>query len=816
MVRVGFVRSLAVLLLLCLPPARVCAAWPHDPNMNLPVSTAAGDQVAPRVVPDGAGGAILAWEDSRSGNKDIYVQRVSASGAPLWTAGGVALSTAAGDQVLPSMIPDGAGGAIVSWESNVGVGESDVYVQRVNAAGVPQWIANGVSLCSAPGFQHAPVIVSDATGGAVVAWADLRNASALNNTVDIYAQRVNAAGVPQWTTDGVALCTLPATRGDPRLAPDGAGGAVAAWSDHRDGVHFHVFAQRVNATGIPQWAADGVALCTLSTDQQSPAIVADGAGGAIVAWSDNRIDAGDLFAQRLNAAGVAQWTPCGAPVCQFAGLQTLPVLVPDGASGAIVAWAEQRGADFDVFAQRLGADGIMKWPANGVTVTAAANTQFIPSMIPDGAGGAIVAWNDYRKGSEYDIYAQRVSPSGQTLWTLDGAAISTAFRDQSVLEQGATAPTSAWLASDGAGGAIIAWEDLRNGGSSDIYAQRIERFGLLGDPEPSIVQVKDVPNDQGGTVNIQWTASYLDVAPANPLDAYWIWRQVPTAAAKAALERGAPLFDAHAAPRSGMIRLTAENAAVYYWEFVASQVAHGFTGYSYTASTLSDSVAGGNPYTRFMVEAEQTSTGRYWSSSPDSGYSVDNLAPATPAPFAGRFDAGVTRLHWGANREADFATYRLYRGDDPGFVPGPGNLVAALADTSYADASGRTYDYKLSAVDVHGNEGGFATALPEGTLDAPANRPVTQLSLGPAQPNPVSDGAVFRYALPHAAVVRLTLYDQQGRRVRELVNGPLAAGEHTARWDGHDHAGHAVPSGVYLCRLESEGRTLSRLLTAIR
>ena len=355
----------------------------------------------------------------------------------------------------------------------------------------------------------------------------------------------------------------------------------------------------------------------------------------------------------------------------------------------------------------------------------------------------------------------------------------------------------------------MAWRDTRSG-TNDIYAQRIERFGQLGNPEPAIVKIKDVPNDQGGKLNIEWTASYLDVAPGNPIDAYWIWKQVPTAAAFSAIQKGESLIEVDGSattPRIGALHRTIENVQIYYWEFVGSQVSHGFPAYSYTVSTLADSVGAGNPYTRFMVEAEQTSQGYYWGSAPDSGYSVDNLPPFTPAPFAGTYGAGTAQLHWRANTEGDLANYRLYRGTSSSFTPSISNRIAAPADTAYSDAAGETYYYKLSAIDIHGNESGFTTLLPSGALDAPGDHLPATLALRPAQPNPAFGGAVFRFVLPREGRITLALFDQQGRRVRDLVVGLMPSGEHSANWDGRDHAGRLVPSGFYFCRLDAGGRT---------
>ena len=128
-----------------------------------------GDQYIPTITSDGAGGAIVTWEDSRSGNYDIYAQRVNASGAVQWTADGVALCTATGSQWAPTITSDGAGGAIVTWQ-DYRSGNYDIYAQRVNASGAVQWTADGVALCTATGYQGAPTITSDGAGGAIVTW----------------------------------------------------------------------------------------------------------------------------------------------------------------------------------------------------------------------------------------------------------------------------------------------------------------------------------------------------------------------------------------------------------------------------------------------------------------------------------------------------------------------------------------------------------------------------------------------------------------------------------------------------------------------
>jgi hypothetical protein len=124
------------------------ATWTRDPSTNLAVSTAANFQTRPTIAADGQGGTIVAWFDNRSGNDDIYVQRISGKGQPLWSPNGVAVCTATGSQSYPYVVPDGAGGAILAWTDSRGA-NVDIYAQRVSASGVPLWTTDGVATAAA-------------------------------------------------------------------------------------------------------------------------------------------------------------------------------------------------------------------------------------------------------------------------------------------------------------------------------------------------------------------------------------------------------------------------------------------------------------------------------------------------------------------------------------------------------------------------------------------------------------------------------------------------------------------------------------------
>ncbi|MCC6349545.1 MAG: T9SS type A sorting domain-containing protein [Candidatus Eisenbacteria bacterium] len=798
----------------------VHAAWPNSPFTNLPLCTAADNQETPRIIPDGTGGAIVTWQDFRSGtNYDIFAQHVLASGAvdPAWPADGRALCTAANDQNLPMIVPDDSGGAIVTWQDGRSGTNWDIYAQHVLASGAvdPAWPADGRALCTAANYQIYPMIAPDGSGGAIVTWQDIRNGGFYN----IYVQHVLASGAvdPAWPADGRALITMANNQTDPMIVPDGSGGVIVTWEDYRSGTVSDIYAQHLLASGAvdPAWPTGGNALCTAAGDQNSPMIVPDGAGGAIVTWYDLRSGTNfDIYAQHVLASGAVDgaWPTDGRALCTAANDQFYQQIVADGAGGAIVTWQDYRsGTNFAIYAQHVLASGAVEpaWPADGRALCTAANNQYSPTIVADGAGGAIVTWVDYRSGN-YDIYAQHVLTSGAVdgAWPTDGRGLCTAANTQNY-------PI---IAPDGSGGAIVAWTDYRSGTGSDIYAQRVEGFGRLGNPEPTIASLRDVPYDNGGRLKLSWAASYLDAAPFNGIYQYEVWRSIPPGAAQARLRGGARLLRPDAlAPlaRDGALLATANGTQTIYWEYVATQPARRFAGYSYELPTTGDSVAAGIPVTQALVLALASDGYSFWTSQPMSGYSVDNLAPAAPAPFTGEYAAGSATLHWGRNAEADLAGYRLYRGTVPGFVPGPANLVSALADTGYTDVAGQPYIYKLTAVDVHGNESPVATLSPSGTLAVDGSGAAT-LAFAPPSPNPANARTVLRYTLPGAGAVKLAIYDAAGRQVRVLAAGVREAGEHAEAWDLRDEGGRAVRAGLYFARFEAAGVARVRRVAVAR
>jgi hypothetical protein len=417
------------------------------------ICTAPSEQTSPKMTSDGVGGAIITWTDGRALYSDIYAQRVDVDGNVLWEMNGTAICTATQAQGRPNIASDGAGGAIIVWEDYRSAGNESVYAQRVDADGNVLWTADGILVCTGHGSRGTLAIISDGAGGAIVTWEDSRG-----SFFDIYAQRLDANGNVLWTSNGVAICTAAYNQEEPQLVSDGAGGAIITWYDYRDELYmlryYDIYAQRVDADGNVLWTANGVAICTAIYSQFRPQLVSDGAGGAIITWDDYRAYDYEIYAQRVGAGGNVLWTANGVAICTSSGAQLYPHLVSDGAAGAIITWQDYRAGNYDIYAQRVDADGNVLWTVNGIAICVATQAQAAPRIASDGAGGAIITWEDFRNASDYDIYAQRVDGNGNAIWITDGVVMCAAEGSQKYPE----------IVSSGSG-AIVTW------GDGDIYAQ---------------------------------------------------------------------------------------------------------------------------------------------------------------------------------------------------------------------------------------------------------------------------------------------------------------------------------------------------------
>jgi flagellar hook capping protein FlgD len=425
-------------------PTACSAAWPTNPFSNLPVCTVAAAQSEVAACPDGAGGVIVAWTDRRGSSADIYAQRVDASGVARWGPNGLPVCMAAFDQTRPSICSDRAGGAVIAWQDLRSAQDSDIYAQRVSAGGVPLWQAGGVPVCTVTNDQTECRVAPDSTHGAYVVWKDARSGTGASP----YVQRITGPGVTGLPANGLGVSGEQLGTYPVLVAEDAAGGAIIAWNlrvqrlaaggsfvwnpggmivmsrniealvpDSTGGAIVaaagtSVVAQRIAAFGYPQWGGTGVVASDAGGLDRDVTLVCDSAASAVMLWSDDRTSpAGDIYGQRIGTGGLNRWGTDGRVVCAATASQDAPIVASDRAGGAVACWRDARNGQSDVYAQRLSHQGAPLWTTDGVAVTVASRDQDACSAVGDGAGGLLAAWVDGRSDVG-DIYAQWVAPNG--------------------------------------------------------------------------------------------------------------------------------------------------------------------------------------------------------------------------------------------------------------------------------------------------------------------------------------------------------------------------------------------------------------------
>lgn len=738
-------------------------------------------QTAMDAASDGAGGLFVAWDDGFHG----HVQHVLADGRFAWPFYVYDLTSSSAGYLNPALALDGAGGVFVAFETHGG--GDDLKLQHVLANGSvpPGWPAGGVSVSSTSDYDYFGDVVPDGLGGAFVSF--VRTA-----TSRVHVQHVTAQGVPDpaWPASGVPVMTTATTTVRPQLFEDGEGGVLVL---HADGAYGSgtLRVSRVSGFGLLRtdlFPGDGLTLATGVSANFSAVRTGDGVVG--VAWTDARTGSREVYIDVLDQNGRTGAAPAGGlALTATPGVnEDYVTLTSNLYRDFLVTWV----AGTQIVAARRQQDLSLhpSFPTGLATVCPSTSGALLHlSIDADESGGLIVGWHDI---AELHVRVQHLGFTGAPVsgWPAGGVVLATHPNGVGYYPR---------VFSDFDGGVIGVFRDY-----DMLGANRVRRDGAQGAYVPPVLlMLTDVPNDQGGRLALYWRASERDTLPANPVGSYAVWRRMPSIFSPARALPGTRLLAAGEAPLAGEVgalRAEAHGTATVYWEYLGSTPSRGWAGYGATVSTNSDMIfAVDPPWEMFMVETLSPTGAVLGTSVPDSGFSMDNLAPLAPAGPAAVRVANATHLHWLPNGESDFGEYRIHRGPTAGFAPDDANRIGATRDTGWADSGPAGAYYKLVAVDVHGNRSAPTLVTPAQTLDAPAI--AASLEFAPVAPNPARGRATLAFTTPAAGQVRLTVYDAQGRLARALVDASLPAGSHAQAWDLSGADGRALAPGLYLARL---------------
>jgi len=371
---------------------------PVGANFKVNDDIGTSDQVRPDIAMDGSGNFVVTWDDGRNGNIDIYAQIYNTLSTPLGSNFKVNDDAGTVTQGAPSIAMNYSGGYVITWDDGRS-GNSDIYVQRYNSSGTPLGSNLKVNDDVGTAWQGSPNIAMDVTGSSVVTWRDDRNGP------DIYAQRYYLSGERIGSNFKVNDDAGTAYQGSPAIAIYGYGSFIIAWQDKRNG-NYDIYTQRYDAAATPLGTNFKVNDDADTAVQEYPTIATDSSGNFVVAWVDYRNGNSDIYAQRYDAAATPLGT--NFKVNDDAGTtpQYFPDIDMNDYGDFVIVWEDYPYDNPDIFAQRYNPSG-NPLDSNYLIPNPgyAAFHQQLPAVAVNGCNISF-AWMDNRRAKGWDIYAK--------------------------------------------------------------------------------------------------------------------------------------------------------------------------------------------------------------------------------------------------------------------------------------------------------------------------------------------------------------------------------------------------------------------------
>ncbi|MFT3924398.1 MAG: hypothetical protein QM778_17810 [Myxococcales bacterium] len=388
-----------------------------------------------------------------------------------WVSSGSAVSGASGEAANPAVAMNGAGEAMVVWQQLDGV-RKNIWSSRYTPDegwGAPQLVEKDDT-----GDAINPEIVMDADGNATAAWQGF---DGTRQRVQA-ARHTQSKG---WSApNNVQVLTSSSDMINPQLAVAQDGTVHLSWIEHYD-TSYALFVNRCSPTGlwgsderlnyinssstVAKIAVNhgGDACLTYTTTESQPTVnlghrPAGGAWGASpivqsystgLAVLDDAGNATILYNDKgsFRAAGCG-WAACPTPSAPVASLPAIePAMVTNGAGAVFAVWSHPAGTHSDIRARRYTREA--GWDAE-ITIESDDRTASTPAIGVDAVGNGLAIWVQ-SDNTRDNVWANRFSAKsvswGQAALIEDQDMGSAS--EPVVAVNGNGVATAAWIASDG-------------------------------------------------------------------------------------------------------------------------------------------------------------------------------------------------------------------------------------------------------------------------------------------------------------------------------------------------------------------------------
>lgn len=748
------------------------AQWPTDPAQNLLICDHTGEQALPKIVALSEGGCYIAWQDLASGNYDIYLQRLDANGVPQWEDPcGILISDHPQETWLTDwdVAADVSDNCILAINDIRNGSDRDITVYSIGPQQEFLWGADGIALSNNDGFEPDPQIEPMDNGDIVFAWQEETN---------IHLRRLDAQGADVWNPPVITFTQANGVS-IPRLAEADSGAVVLSYLAQQ-GTSFmsprYLYLRKYDLSGNALWNPSGVPIMTISGIgiQMRPDVVYDGAGGAYSYWYDARGNVHHVYAQHVSAAGTAEWTANGVQCDLTASeLQMSPSAVNTG-FGLVIFYQTSNSVQSmgGLEAQYLSPTGQANWNTGGVTISPLLPDEHVfnvKAFVQN--GNYAVFYSQYAFGSAVNtlLRACQLGEAGQFTWSPTVSDLCNVASEKG-RPDACINPLNQIIA---------AWPDSRTA-TMDIYVQNVNSSGSLGPLQdiPPLVRI-DSPEDgavvHAASVDLVFDVDHFNLGPNNR-------------------EGSVLIFD------NGIAIDTLQQDGVYSMPLVEGLNTIFVELFDLNYQPLVPQVVDSVHVTSLLPEAYFTSPSQDTVivsavNSVTVHFAVENFILAEDSGD-GHAVLIVTPPQFGMPQNYDL--YNTNPVEIPLDLFGNYECLLFLVDNNDQQLEPPVRD----TVNIWFSE---VSADPIPDL-LPADFSITA-----TYPNPFNASTTIEYALPTPAHVTLDVIDITGRNVRTLLDAEQPAGQHRLTFDADD-----LPSGLYFVRLTAPGRTDTRKIVLLK
>ncbi|MGQ9708028.1 MAG: hypothetical protein ACUVUR_04045 [bacterium] len=358
---------------------------------NIRVNGDAGNaqQLLGDVAVNGFGEFVVVWTDDRDGNDDIFAQRFDLSGSRLGPEFKVNDDLGVTVQNDPTVKACPDGGYWVSW-ADARSGDYDIYCQRITRDGAKIGTNFRVNDDFASAHQRVSSIGREYFGNLAIAWEDERNVNC-----DIFITILDESG--NQVRDNLRINDDPTGTGS-HYYPSAAGGNgkfLIAWVDSRQG--WDIYAQFLNRHGEPIGNNFLVNSGSVSAHQWYPYCAMDSFNRSVIVWMDNRTGRFQIYARLYDESNnpVGMEFPCTDTNAE--GYYASVTMNSNGYW--IAAWMDSRDGDLNIYCQLFRPDGSPIGRNIRVNTDTGGSYQGYPACAIDDDRDIAIAWEDTRNGS---------------------------------------------------------------------------------------------------------------------------------------------------------------------------------------------------------------------------------------------------------------------------------------------------------------------------------------------------------------------------------------------------------------------------------